>query len=1226
MTATVTILGVAILRGGAMKADRRLAAALAAWTAFFPIFFQLTAARAADTIVNSAEQGQNDAINILGQSATLPTVRAIDPFDSWNSNENEIFVKEILPGADASQLGKYEDTFDHPNTLKDFTTQEMRNVKGVGCEKINFEFVSNDTVAWVEPRKVKKVVVTDPATGKDIIEYQDQGIEHFVHQWFYLTDNHNPPTGLPLNFPPVPSIAGTAMTKDYFVKELAPDTYLVYRWHYSPYAAPADGTYFAYNHRISGADATVIADGKNLSNRYQFSGRVLPSTVYQYITFHADIYRVKRVWLDPDVVGFPCPPTYPPGSTIDGVNIVNGGVDFSDILTNREKKIYHAGNAFELLMRSHNVNELDSYSPEIQQLAATAAGFSSFNEFSQYFSGCTEDANIVWGKGSAHREDIYTCSSVRDDLDEGCNGERKTRFDYVMTKDVLRVTAEWLGRDCPKEGQDRYDDCLNNTCPADAQTEYTSCNNDCDNDYNACINAGTDQSTCDSEHTSCKSDCTTDYNNNIGGCPSECAVERDTLIDECNEWNTNNAGPYDMTGKVWPLTTRTVGAGNETITSIEDVPPSKVKYTTYITPFGGNSLAHFSYNHTIQGATGSITDYGDALNNWAMTGTATAVGSEFSVEADIYAVQDNYIDGCEDYLMFLADGMCVEWQDGDFDCSSGECELVNSSAVDLHCTNDRGPCTTLDGVSFCENTGPNTGIAKLLPRWGFDKMAIRGNADPDSCASGEPGPPVKFLPTMCWEASGGPLDCSKIITGLGDCWTDPQGDVHCVNGDGSGLTGTNFSPDGYKDDCDEMGYPSRNDCRLVSTNVCKECAEGVASGTCYAYSIEWDCGTDMDYDSPDSVTYTQSCDGTTMRCMGTECHNVKGESNPNMQRALAALEMLDQMRTDLVCEETGKPPSSPNEPCTLRYFNGKKQTCKIPIGHQIGLTPNCCEEGAEAAAGIDALAYLQLIYYTNKLGLFDKVFDAVSGMGKLPGLTEIFEKFTGAKQAISQTLLPAETPFSGIANEISKEGWAQTIVNHTGAFGKAITSILNSLAESLNSFLADMFDQAFADSIIKAGGQGQLPQLGPALQIIMYVYLVYQILKILGHLIFKCEEDELKLGIERKVGNCHYVGSYCAKDTFLGCVQTNESYCCFSSPLARIIHEQARAQGVGADPFMRRKGYGKPKHPRCKGLTLTEMSQIDWNAIDLTEWISLLQDAGIHPSTANPSDMVGIGP
>ncbi|WP_419584322.1 hypothetical protein, partial [Thiolapillus sp.] len=71
-----------------MKADRRLAAALAAWTAFFPIFFQLTAARAADTIVNSAEQGQNDAINILGQSATLPTVRAIDPFDSWNSNEN----------------------------------------------------------------------------------------------------------------------------------------------------------------------------------------------------------------------------------------------------------------------------------------------------------------------------------------------------------------------------------------------------------------------------------------------------------------------------------------------------------------------------------------------------------------------------------------------------------------------------------------------------------------------------------------------------------------------------------------------------------------------------------------------------------------------------------------------------------------------------------------------------------------------------------------------------------------------------------------------------------------------------------------------------------------------------------------------------------------------------------------------------------------------------------
>ena len=1216
-------------RGGCgcqMRVDRRLAAALAAWTAFFPIYFQLTEARAADAIVSSAEQGQADAINILGQSSTLPTIRQFNPSSSWHSDTNDIFVKEILPGADASQLGKYEDTFTHPNSLKDFTTREMRNVRGDACEKVNFEFVETKQVAWLEPVQVQKVVEHDATTGKDVVKYQDVGPGTFLNQWVFLNNQANPRGVLPVNFPTVPSIAATATVKDYYIKALSPDTYLVYRWHYDPFPVPADGTYFAYKHTITNASSVVIGGGKNLSNRYQFAGRILPGTSTPYVLFWADLYRVKREWQDPEVVGFPCPPPYPPGSVIDGVDIVNGGVDFSDILTKRETKLYHAGNAYEMLMRSHNINEADAYSPEMRQLAATAAGFNSFSEFSQYFSGCTEDANIVWGKGTSHREDIYTCSSVRTaDLSSGCSGQRKTHFDFVQTQEVLKITAEWVGRDCPQEGQDVYDNCLNNTCPSDAQTTYTACNTSCDDAYDACINAGTDPTLCDSDRTACKTTCTDDYNNDIGACPSVCATERDNKITECEDWNANNAGPYDMTGRVWPLNTPTVGAPGSTTSVIEDIPPSKVKFTTYVTPYSGNSATHFSYNHQITGGTGTITHYGEAADDWTMTGSATASGSELTVNADIYFIRDNYIEGCDDYLMFLADGMCVQWDDTDFDCTSGTCELVNPSAVDLTCSDDRGPCTTLDGVEFCDGSGPASGVAKLLPRWGYDKLALRNAADPDSCAAGEAGPPVKFLPTMCWQATGGPLDCSKITSGIGDCWTDPQGDVQCVNGDGTTLTGTNFSPEGYRDDCDEMGYPARDDCQLIATNVCKDCAVGIASGTCYAYSIEWDCGTDMDYDAPDSVSFTQSCDGTTMRCMGTECHNVKDESNPDMLRSLAALEMLDQMRSDMICEETGQPPTNPNEICTVRYFNGKKQTCKVPIGHQIGLTPNCCDEGAQAAAGIDALAYLQLIYYTNKLGLFDKVFDALSGMGQIPGLTEVFDKLSGAGQAISQTLLPAESPLSGVTKELDK-GWAQILVDNTGAFGKAIAGVLNALADALNQFLAKLFGQEFANSVITAGSGTQLPQLGPALQVLMYIYLAYQILKILGHLIFKCEEDELKLGIERKVGNCHYVGDYCAKDSFLGCVQSNDSYCCFSSPLARIIHEQARAQGIGADPFMRRKGYGKPKHPRCKGLTMAEMGQIDWDAIDLTEWISLLQDAGIQPSTANPSDMVGIGP
>ena len=1212
-----------------MQVNRKLAAVLAIWTAFYPVFFEMAKARA-DDIISNAQNGQNEGIKYLGKALSIPSVDPTsDPTDAFHSNESEILVREIIPGADWSRVTNYKDTFDNPNSLQQFTKQEMLNIKGSGCELVHFEKVESKLVAWVWPIKMKKVIETDPITGNDVEKYVPDGAGTFLNQWMYLDNGINYKDSIPSHFPTIPTLGAAQETKDFPIKQLSSDTSLIYRWVYQPFAFPADGSYFVYNHQVVFESSAVINDGKNLSNRYHFSGRVLPQPGSAYVAFYADLYRVVRNYLDPDVVGFPCPPPYPAGSFIDGVDIVSGGVDFSDILTQRESKIYNQGIAYDSVMKSHELNREDPYSAEIMDIAAKATGFSSFTEIEKIFSGCTEDPQIQWGKKTAHQEDIFTCTSIRDvAMDAGCSGERKTRFSYVQTKEVLKISSEWLGRDCAKEGSDLYTNCTTITCPNAANSAYSSCTSSCDSAYTTCIDGGGDAAACASDRTSCKNVCAVNRSDALGACPSNCAVKRDNKIQECTDWNAANVGPYDMSGRVWTLSTQTVGGSSYTNTIIEDVPPSKVKYTIEVKPYGGSPMTNFSYDHKIYGASGSVTHYGGSTNNWRMSGNAVASGSEFTVEADIYSVNDNYIDGCQDYLMYLADGMCVEWQRGDLDCSSGTCKLINPSAVDLTCTDDRSMCTTLDGVTFCDGSGPASGVTELLPRWGWDKVALRNT--PDSCASGEAGPPVEFLPQLCWKATGGPLDCTKLYTGLGECWTDPQGDVQCVDSSG-GVNGTNYSPAGYKDDCDAQGYPARDDCKLVATNVCKDCAEGVASGTCYAYSIEWDCGVDMDYDAPASITFKQSCSSTAMRCMGTECHNTGGERNEDMLRAMAALEMLDHIRSDLVCEETGDPPVNTTDPCTLRVFNGTHQTCKVPIGHQLGLTPNCCEEGAAAAAGIDALAYLQLIYYSEKLGLFDAVIESVGGMGQLPGLTEVFDKLSGVQQAISQTLLPAESPLSGIANELEK-GWAQMLVDNTGLFGEAIMGIMNQLAAALNSFLTDLFGSAFADSIITTGtfnaATGQwttLPSLGPFLTFLSSLYLAYQILKIIGHLVFKCEEDELQLGIERKVGNCHYVGDYCAKDTFLGCVQSNDSYCCFSSPLSRIIHEQVRKQqSLAVTPKIKRKGYKSAKHPRCKGLTMAEMSAVDWDQIDLDEWISRLQDAGLHPTTSNPEDFIGI--
>lgn len=98
----------------------------------------------------------------------------------------------------------------------------------------------------------------------------------------------------------------------------------------------------------------------------------------------------------------------------------------------------------------------------------------------------------------------------------------------------------------------------------------------------------------------------------------------------------------------------------------------------------------------------------------------------------------------------------------------------------------------------------------------------------------------------------------------------------------------------------------------------------------------------------------------------------------------------------------------------------------------------------------------------------------------------------------------------------------------------------------------------------------------------------------------QCKESEKTLGKLREFGsldgNCHYVGSYCAeKWPLVGCVQKKKTYCCFSSPLARIIQEGGRPQlGIG---------WGSPEAPQCRGFTPEEFQKIDFSKVNFSEWI-----------------------
>lgn len=90
----------------------------------------------------------------------------------------------------------------------------------------------------------------------------------------------------------------------------------------------------------------------------------------------------------------------------------------------------------------------------------------------------------------------------------------------------------------------------------------------------------------------------------------------------------------------------------------------------------------------------------------------------------------------------------------------------------------------------------------------------------------------------------------------------------------------------------------------------------------------------------------------------------------------------------------------------------------------------------------------------------------------------------------------------------------------------------------------------------------------------------------------QCSESEQILGEKRAAGLCHYVGDY-KQGSFIS-RRKYQSFCCFNSKLARIIHEQGRPQ-LGLS-------WGSAQLAECRGLTPDELTRIDFARIDFSEF------------------------
>lgn len=111
----------------------------------------------------------------------------------------------------------------------------------------------------------------------------------------------------------------------------------------------------------------------------------------------------------------------------------------------------------------------------------------------------------------------------------------------------------------------------------------------------------------------------------------------------------------------------------------------------------------------------------------------------------------------------------------------------------------------------------------------------------------------------------------------------------------------------------------------------------------------------------------------------------------------------------------------------------------------------------------------------------------------------------------------------------------------------------------------------------------------------------------------KCTADEIDLVDRRRRNLCVYIGKE-RRQNFGVTTLVKHHYCCFGSVLNKIIQVQGRRQlGIG---------FGSAGRPDCRGLSLAEIMQLDFQAMDFSQFHAELLTRMKLPQKADVSARV----
>jgi len=439
-----------------------------------------------------------------------------------------------------------------------------------------------------------------------------------------------------------------------------------------------------------------------------------------------------------------------------------------------------------------------------------------------------------------------------------------------------------------------------------------------------------------------------------------------------------------------------------------------------------------------------------------------------------------------------------------------------------------------------------------------------------------PDPPASPPAPICYKAS-----LRVPTSGNMTCWTDTGGIQHCPS-----------VPLQASDNCAPL---AQNPACGYAGEQCVAGAIDPATGSCTSWQDTYDCGTDQQVIGGSVLTSSTICGGA-LRCMGTECITHELETNPDFGKTAGSLSVLNGMQMDSGCK---------TDTANCEIFKGKQYTCKTALGGYV----DCC---TTPKLGVSMSDYIDLAYSTwrvaDRTGLLSTISSETRGVwqpvsnGVSSAYDAMMQPFTSGTESLAceggGVIDQVSMAIAGIGRDIAMKAtqWAVDV------FGKNAVS-------SLVEFTSDTVVSGGVETTTVTSVSG-LTELASGLMTgVAIAGLVYAVLNILVQIIFACEQEEFDLGYKREMKMCHEVGTFCATKVLGLCIEQKDSYCCFNSPLGRIIQEQSRLQ-------LPARQWGEAKTPDCGGLTVGDIQKVDFNKVDLTEWIGILTLANKLPSSA----------